>query len=93
MTAWLHEYAKKRMSKNSRVYSSYQMDIGLEDFKRAFFTHRNAVTTAVKITLKTIDCDGTESEEILKEDPERNVTLCLNKSFWRSRETNVDPLP
>ena len=30
---------------------------------------------------------------MLKEDLERNVTLCLHNSFCRNRETNVDPLP
>ena len=49
MTAWLYEYAKKHMSKHGRVYSGYQLDIGARAFKRAFVTHRNAVTTAVKI--------------------------------------------
>ena len=29
MTAWLYEYAKKHMSKHSRVYSAYQLDIGV----------------------------------------------------------------
>ena len=47
MTAWLYEYAKKHMSKHSRVYSAYQLDIGAGAFKRAFVTHPNAVTTAV----------------------------------------------
>ena len=46
MTAWLYEYAKKHMSKHGRVYSEYQLDIGAGAFKRAFVTHRNAVTTA-----------------------------------------------
>ena len=49
LTAWLYESAKTHMSKHSRVYSWYQIDIGLEAFKRAFVTHRNAVTTAVII--------------------------------------------
>ena len=31
--------------------------------------------------------------EMLKEDLERNVTLCLHNSFRRNRESNVDPLP
>ena len=44
MTAWLYEYDKKHMSKHSRVYSAYQLDIGAIAFKRAFVTHRNAVT-------------------------------------------------
>ena len=30
---------------------------------------------------------------MLKEELERNVTLCLHNSFCRNRETNVDPLP
>ena len=69
------------------------MGIASEAFKRASVTHRNAVTTVVKRTLKTIDCDGREKKEMLKEDLERNVTLCLHNSFCRNRETNVDPLP
>ena len=71
MTAWLYEYAKKHMSKHSRVYSAYQLDIGIGAFKRAFVTHRNAVTTAVKRTSRTKECDGREREEMLKEDFER----------------------
>ena len=93
MTVWLYEYAKKHMSKHSRVYSAYQLDIGAGAFKRAVVTHRNTVTTAVKRTSKTIEYDGREKEEMLKEDLERNVTLCLHNSFCRNRETNVDPLP
>ena len=41
LIAWLYEYAKKHMSKHSRVYSVYQQDIRAAN-------HRNAVTTAVK---------------------------------------------
>ena len=93
MTACFYEYAKKHMSKHSRVYSAYQLDIGAGAFKRAFVTHRNAVTTAVKRTSRTSECDGREREEMLQEDLERNVTLCLHNSFCRNRETNVDPLP
>ena len=48
MTALLYEYAKKHMSKHGRVYGEYQLDIGAGAFKRAFVTHRNAVTNAVK---------------------------------------------
>ena len=40
MTAWLYEFAKKELSKHSKVYSSYQLDIGSEAFERAFVTHR-----------------------------------------------------
>ena len=93
MTAWLYGHAKKHMSKHSSVYSAYQLDIGAGAFKRAFVTHRNAVTTAVKRTSRTSEFNGREKEEILKEDLERNVTLCLHNSFCRNRESNVDPLP
>ena len=93
MTAWLYEYAKKHMSKHGRVYSGYQLDIGAGAFKRAFVTHRNAVTTAVKRNSRTSERSGKEKEELLKEDLERNVTVCLHNSFCRNRESNVDPLP
>ena len=75
MTAWLYDYARKHISKHSRVYSAYQLDIGARTFKRAFVTHRNAVTTAVKRTSRTSECDGREREERLKEYLERNVTI------------------
>ena len=93
MTAWLHKYAKKHMSKYSRLYSAYQLDIGAGVFKRASVTHRNTLTTAVKRTFRTRECDGREKEEMLKEDLERNMALCLHNSFCRNRESNVDPLP
>ena len=60
LTAWLFEYAKMHMSQPSRVYSSYRINIGSAAFRRAFATHRKAVTTAVKMKLKTIDCGGRE---------------------------------
>ena len=56
-------------------------------------THRNAVTTAVKRISRTSERSGKEKAEMLKEDLERNVTLCLHNSFCRKRESNVDPLP
>ena len=92
MTAWLYEYAKKHMSKHGRVYNGYQLNIGAGAFKRAFVTHRNAVTTAVRRISRTSERSGKEKEEMLKEDLERNVTLCLHNSFCRNRESNVDPL-
>ena len=49
--------------------------------------NRNAVTTAVKRISKKSECDGIEKEEMLKEDLERNVTLCLHNSFCRNRES------
>ena len=92
MTVWMDEIAKNHISKHSKMYSSFQVDIGSKASKRAFVTHPNAVTTAVKITLKTVDCDGTERQEKLKEDLETSVTLCFHNSFYRNRETNVDLL-
>ena len=53
--------------------------LGSEVFKQVFVTHLNAVIAAVKRTLKPINCDGGEREEVLEEDLERNVTLCLPK--------------
>ena len=93
MTAWLYEYAKKPMSKHSRVYSAYQLNIGAGALKRAFVTHWKAVTTAVMRTSRTSECNGSEKEEMFKEDLERNATLCFHNSFCRNRESNVDPLP
>ena len=63
MTAGLYEYAKNYMPKHIRVYSSYQMDIELEAFNRAFVTHRKAVSTALKRTLMTTDGDGREKKK------------------------------
>ena len=93
ITAWLYEYAKKHMSKHGRVYSGYELDFGAGAFKRAFVSHRNAVTTAVKRISRTSEHSGKEKEEMLKEDLEKNVTLCLTNSFCRNRESNMDPLP
>ena len=39
ITALLYEYAKKHMSKHSRVCSAYQLVIGAGNFKQAFVTH------------------------------------------------------
>ena len=93
MTAWLYEYAKKHMSKHGREYSTYQLGLGAGAIKRAFVTHRNAVTTAVKRFSRMSERDGREKEEMLKKDLERNGTFCLHNSFCRNRESNVDPLP
>ena len=71
----------------------YQLDIGAGAFKRAFLFHRNAVTTAVKRISRPSERNGREKEEILMEDLERNVTLCLHNSFCTNRESNMDPLP
>ena len=39
------------------------------------------MTTAVMRTSKTSECDRRERGELLKEDLERNMTLCLDNSF------------
>ena len=74
------------MSKHSRDYSAYQLDVGAGAFQRALITHRNA-KNAVKKTSRTSECDGREREEQLKEH------LLLHNRFCSNRETNVDPLP
>ena len=56
-------------------------------------THRNAVTTAVKKNSRTSERSAKEKTEMLNQNLERNVTLCLHNSFCRNRESNVDPLP
>ena len=81
------------MSKHGRVYSEYQLDIGAGAFKRALVTHQNAVNNAVKRISRTSERSGKEKAEMLKEDLERKVTLCLHNSFCRNRESNVDPVP
>ena len=62
MTALLYEYAKKHVSKHSRVYRVYQLDIGAGAFKRAFVTHRKAVTTAMKRISRISECYGREKK-------------------------------
>ena len=59
-----------------------------KSFQASFFlTRQNAVTTAVKRISRVSERDGKEKEEMLKEDLERNVTLCLHFSFCRNRES------
>ena len=48
MTSWMYERAKRHMSRKTEAYQSFQLNIGPGNYKRAFLTHRNAVTTAVK---------------------------------------------
>ena len=54
---------------------------------------RDALTTALKRISRTSERSGKEKAEMLKEDLERNVTLCLHNSFCRNRESNVDHPP
>ena len=44
----------------------------------------------MKRTSRMSESNGREKEEMLKEDLERNVTLCLHNSFCRNRESNVE---
>ena len=91
----MYERAKRHMSRNTEAYQSFQLDIGPGAYKRAFLTHRNAVTTAVKRIAGARCVSETEKREVLRADLERNVSLCLHNSFRRNREqkVNVDLLP
>ena len=95
MTSWMYERAKRHMSRNTEAYQSFQLDIGPGAYKRAFLTHRNAVTTAVKRVAGAPCVTEDEKKEFLRADLERNVSLCLHNSFCRNREqkVNVDLLP
>ena len=95
MTSWMYERAKRHMSRNTEAYQSFQLDIGPGAYMRAFLTHRNAVTTAVKRVAGTPCVTEDEKKEVLRADLERNVSLCLHNSFCRNREqkVNVDLLP
>ena len=95
MTSWMYERAKRHMSRNTEAYQSFQLDIGPGAYKRAFLTHRNAVTTAVKRVAGAPCVTEDEKKEVLRADLERNVNLCLHNSFCRNREqkVNVDLLP
>ena len=78
MTSWMYERAKRHVSKNLEAYQSFQLDIGPGAYKRAFLTQRNAVTTAVK-RVAGAPCEiENEKREVLRDDPERNVSLCLH---------------
>ena len=61
--------------------SDDQLDIGPGAYKRAFLTHRNAVTTAVKRVAGAPCVTEDERKEVLRADLERNVSLCLHNSF------------
>ena len=83
------------MSRNTEAYQSFQLDIRPGAYKRAFLTHRNAVTTAVKRITGAPCVTEDEKKEVLRPDLERNVSLCLHNSFCRIREqkVNMDLLP
>ena len=95
ITSWMYERAKRHMSKNTEAYQSFQLDIGPGANKRAFLTHRNAVTRAVTQVAGAPCVTEVEKKEVLRADLERNVSLCLHNSFCRNREqkVNVDLRP
>ena len=95
MLSWMYERAKRHMSKNTEAYQSFQLDVGLGAYKRAFLTHRNDVTTSVKRVAGAPCATQAEKREVLIADLERNVSLCLHNSFCRNREqkVNVNLLP
>ena len=86
MTSRIYERAKRHMSRNTEAYQSFQLDIGPGAYKRAFLTHQNAVTTAVKRVAGPSCVTENEKREVLRADLERNVSLCLHNSFCRNRE-------
>ena len=90
MTSWMYERAKCHMSRNTEACQSIQLDIGPGAYKRAFFTHRNAVTIAVKQVAGANCVTENEKREVLRADLERNVSLCLHNSFCRNREQKVN---
>ena len=96
MTSWMYERAKRNMSRNTEAYQSFQLDIGPGAYKRAFLTHRNAVTAAVKRVAGAPCVTEDEKKEMRRRaDLERNVSRCLHNSFCRNREqkVNVNLLP
>ena len=95
MTSWMYEHAKRHISRNTEAYQPFQLDIGAGAYRRAFLTHRNVVTTAVKRVAGAPCQTQVEKGELLQADLERNVSLCLHNNFCRNREqkVNVDLLP
>ena len=93
MTAWVFERAKRLMSRNMEAYQSFQLDVGRGAYKRAFLTHRNAVTTAVK-RVAGMSCT-TEQER----NEQLNVDLLLSckprlleHEKWGTARNSVDML-
>ena len=67
MESWMYERAKRHMSRNTEAYQSFQLDIGPGAYKRAFPTHRNDVTTAVKRVAGAPCITEAEKREVLNE--------------------------
>ena len=66
MTAWLYEYAKKHMSKHSRVNSAYQLDIGVGAFN-SFCNSSECSSHAVKRTSRTGECSVRIATDVLQD--------------------------
>ena len=90
MTSWMYKRAKRHMSSNTEAHQSLRLDKGPGAYKRAFLTHRNAVTTAVKRLAGAPCVTEDEKKEVLRADLERNVSLSLHNSFCRIREQKVN---
>ena len=90
MTSWMYERAKRHMSRNTEAYQSFQLDIGTGAYKRAFLTHRNAVTTVVKRVAGAPCVTEAEKREVLRAYLEWSVSLCLHNSFCRNPEQKVN---
>ena len=86
MTSWTYECSKRHMSRNTEAYHCFDLDIGPGAYMRAFLTHSNAVTTAVKRVAGAPCVTEAEKREVLRADLERNVSLCLHNSFCRNWE-------
>ena len=84
MVSWRYERAKRHMSRNPQAYQFFQRIIGPGAYKRAFLTHRNAVTIAVKRVAGAPCLTEVENGEVLQADVEWNVSLCLHNSFCRN---------
>ena len=95
MMSWVYEPAKRHNSRNTEAYQIFQLNIGSCAYKRAFLTHRNAVTIAVKRVAGMSWTAKNEKREVLRADLQRKVSLCLHNSFCRNREqkVNVDLMP
>ena len=91
MTAWVYQRAKRHMSRNREVYQSFQLNIGLGAYRRAFLTHRKAAAKSAVKRVAGMSCNTeNEKKQILQADLERNVSLCVHNSFCRNREQKVN---
>ena len=72
IASWMYERAKRHTSRNTEAYQYLQVDIGPGAYKRAFLTHRNAVTTAVKRVAGSPCVTEDEMREVLRADLEWN---------------------